>query len=209
MMKKALKISLLVIGILVVVPLLVLRVTGLEPRFIAPESQAYADSSRTAGPGLWRKGEVVREPVKNWDWVREVNHPVREHYIMMETNTWYGIPHSVTVRLNPRGDKLYLVGTAQGARLDKEFPDGKAWWKNVIRDPRVRMKIDGKIYEMTLVLINNRDEVTELTGRYPIQKRIGPDGNEQVIVEAHWFHVYQRNVPEYGSESKRRYVDFQ
>ena len=201
MMKKALKISLLVIGILVVVPILVLRVTGLEPRFIAPESQAYADSSRTAGPGLWLKGEVVREPVKNWDWVREVNHPVREHYIMMETNTWYGIPHSVTVRLNPRGDKLYLVGTAQGARLDKEFPDGKAWWKNVIRDPRVRMKIDGKIYEMTLVLINNRDEVTELTGRYPIQKRIGPDGNEQVIVEAHWFHVYQRNVPEYGSVS--------
>ena len=148
-MKKALKISLLVLGILVVVPLLVLRVTGLEPRFIAPETQAYADSGRTAGPGLWLKGEVVREPVKNWDWVREVNHPVREHFIMMETNTWYGIPHSVTVRLNPRGDKLYLVGTAQGARLDKEFPDGKAWWKNVMRDPRVRMKIDGKIYEMT------------------------------------------------------------
>jgi hypothetical protein len=200
MMKKALKISLLVIGTLGVFPILVLRVTGLEPRFIAPESQAYADSGRTAGPGLWLKGEVVREPVKNWDWVREVNHPVREHYIMMETNTWYGIPHSVTVRLNPRGDKLYLVGTAQGARLDKEFPDGKAWWKNVMRDPRVRMKIDGKIYEMTLVLINNRDEIAELTGRYPIRKRIGPDGNEQVVVEGHWFRVYQRNVPEYGSE---------
>ena len=200
-MKKTLKISLLVLGILVVVPLLVLRVTGLEPRFIAPETQAYADSGRTAGPGLWLKGEVVREPVKNWDWVREVDHPVREHFIMMETNTWYGIPHSVTVRLNPRGDKLYLVGTAQGARLGKEFPDGKAWWKNVMRDPRVRMKIDGKIYEMTLVLINNRDEVTELTGRYPIQKGIGPDGSEQVTVEAHWFHVYQRNIPEYGSES--------
>ena len=195
------KISLLVLGILVVVPLLVLRVTGLEPRFIAPETQAYADSGRTAGPGLWLKGEVVREPVKNWDWVREGDHPVREHFIMRETNTWYGIPHSVTVRLNPRGDKLYLVGTAQGARLGKEFPDGKAWWKNVMRDPRVRMKIDGKIYEMTLVLINNRDEVTGLTGRHPIQKRIGPDGNEQVVVEAHWFHVYQRNVPEYGSES--------
>lgn len=200
-MKKALKVSLLVIGILVVIPLLVLRMTGLEPQFIAPESQAYADSGRTAGPGLWLKGEVVREPVKNWDWVREVNHPVREHFIMMETNTWYGIPHSVTVRLNPRGDKLYLVGTAQGARLVKEFPDGKAWWKNVMRDPRVRMKIDGKIYEMTLVLINNRDEVVELTGRHPIQKRIGPDGSEQVLVEAHWFHVYQRNVTEYGSEA--------
>jgi len=195
---RALKVGLLVVSALVVLPLLVLGVTGLEPRFIAPESQAYADSGRTAGPGLWLKGEVVREPVKNWDWVREVNHPVREHYIMMETNTWYGIPHSVTVRLTPRGDKLYLVGTAQGDRLGKEFPDGKAWWKNVIRDPRVRMKIDGKIYEMTVVLINNRDEVAEITGRYPIQKRIASDGKEQVVVEAHWFRVFQRNVPEYG-----------
>ncbi len=201
-MMRALKVGLLIFGALVVVPLLVLRVTGLEPRFVAPESQAYADSGRTAGPGSWLKGEVVREPVKNWDWVREVNHPVRRHYIMMETNTWYGIPHSVTVRLNPRGDKLYLIGTAQGARLDKEFPDGKAWWKNVIRDPRVRMKIDGKIYEMTVVLINNRDEIAELTGSYPIRKRIGPDGNEQVVVEAHHFRVYQRNVPEYGGGSE-------
>lgn len=201
MMKKALKISLLVIGTLGVFPILVLRVTGLEPRFIAPESQAYADSGRTAGPGLWLKGEVVREPVKNWDWVREVNHPVREHYIMMETNTWYGIPHSVTIGLTPRGDKLYIRGTEQGSRLDKGFPYSKAWWTNVIRDPRVRMKIGGKIYEMTVVLVTDRAEVSEIMGRDPIRKEIGPDGKEQVVGVAHYFRVFQRNVPEYGSVS--------
>ena len=95
-MKKELKVGLLVvIGALVVVPLLTLRVTGLEPRYVDPATEAFADSGRTAWPGLWLKGEVVREPVTNWDWVREVNDPVRGNSIMLETRTRYGIPHSV------------------------------------------------------------------------------------------------------------------
>ena len=78
---------------------------------------------------------------------------------MLETRTWYGIPHSVTLGLTPRGSLLYIRGTEQGSRLDKGFPYAKAWWTNVIRDPRVRMKIDGKIYEMTVVLVTDRAEV--------------------------------------------------
>ena len=198
---KALKIRLLVIGALVVVPLLILRVTGLEPRYVDPTSEAYANSGRTAGPGLWLKGEFVREPVTNWDWVREVNDLACGNYIMLETRTWYGIPHSATIRLIPRSDKLYIVGTEQGSRLDKGFPDGKAWWINITRDPRVRMKIEGKIYEMTVVLITDRAEVAEITRRYPIRKEIAPDGKEQVVMVAHYFHVFQRNVPEYGGVS--------
>ena len=189
------------IGALVAVPVLVLGVTGLEPQYVDPASEEYANSGRTAGPGLWLKGEVVREPVTNWDWVREVNDPIRGNYIMLETRTWYGVPHSVTIRLIPRGDKLYIVGTEQGSTLDKGFPDGKAWWINVTRDPRVRMKIDGKIYEMTSVLITNRAEVAEIIGRYPIRKEVAPDGMEQVVMVAHYFCVFQRNVSEYGSLS--------
>ena len=51
-MKKALKVGLLVIGALVVVPLLTLRVTGLEPRYVDPASEEFANSGRTAWPGL-------------------------------------------------------------------------------------------------------------------------------------------------------------
>ena len=49
----------------------------------------------------------MQEPVTNWDWVNQVNDPVRGNTVMLETRTWYGIPHSVVINPTPRGDKLY------------------------------------------------------------------------------------------------------
>src|SRR5215475_6929280 len=77
-MVKALKIGFLVVGALVVVTLLTLRVTGLEPPYVDPSSEEFAKSSRTTRPGLWLKGEVVHEPVTNWDWVDKVNDPIKK-----------------------------------------------------------------------------------------------------------------------------------
>jgi hypothetical protein len=201
-MMRALKVGLLVVGVLVVVSLLTLRVTGLEPRYIDPSSAAFAESGRTAWPGLWLKGEVVREPVTNWDWVNHVTDPIRKNSIMLETRTWYGIPHSVTISPTARGDKFYIGGSEQDFRLQKEFPYSKTWWANIARDPRVRMKIDGKIYEMTVVLIQDRAEVARLRGgRDPIVKETDADGNEYITEEWHYWRVFQRNVPEYGGVS--------
>lgn len=193
----ALKISLLVALALVGVSLLTLRVTGLDPRYIDPSSAAFAESGRTAWPGLWLTGEVIREPVTNWDWVLEVNDPIRGSSIMLETRSWYGIPHSVTINLVPQGDKLYVSGSEQGSRLEKEFPYSKAWWANIERDPRVRMKIDGKIYEMTVALVADRAEVFQIIGRDPITRTIDAEGNEQITGVRHYWRVYQRNIPEY------------
>ena len=174
-----------------------LRVTGLDPRYIDPSSAAFAESGRTAWPGLWLTGEVIREPVTNWDWGLEVNDPIRGSSIMLETRSWYGIPHSVTINLVPRGDKLYVSGSEQGSRLEKEFPYSKAWWANIERDPRVRMKIDGKIYEMTVALVVDRAEVFQIIGRDPITRTIDAEGNEQITGVRHYWRVYQRNIPEY------------
>jgi hypothetical protein len=200
-MMRALKVGLLVVGALVVVSLLTLRVTGLEPRYIDPSSEAFAESGRTAWPGLWLTGEVVREPVTNWDWVNEVNDPIRKNSIMLETRTRFGIPHSVTINPTARGDKLYIGGSEQDFRLQKEFPYSKAWWANIVRDPRVRIKIDGKIYEMTVALVADRAEVAQLIGRDPVTKVIGADGKEQITGVRHYWRVYQRNIPEYGDGS--------
>ena len=52
--------------------------------------------------------------------------------------------------------------------MEKEFPYSKAWWANIERDPRIRMKIDGKIYEATVARVQDRDEVAQLFGRSPI-----------------------------------------
>ena len=198
---RALKVSLMVVGTLVVVSLLTLRVTGLEPRYIDPSSPAFVESGRTAWPGLWLKGEVVREAVTNWDWANDISDPIRKNSIMLETRTWYGIPHSVTISPTARGDKLYIGGSEQDFRLQKEFPDSKAWWANIVRDPRVRMKIDGKIYEMTVSLIADRAEVAQIIGRNPVRKEIDADGKEQITGVRHYWRVYQRNIPEYGDGS--------
>jgi hypothetical protein len=200
-MMRALKFGLLAVGIFVVISLVTLRITGLEPRYIDPSSEAFAESGRTAWPGLWLKGEVVREPVTNWDWVNQVNDPIRGNSIMLETRRWFGVPHSVTINPTARGDKLYIGGSEQDFRLQKEFPDSKTWWANIERDPRVRIKIDGKIYEMTVALVADRAEVAQLIGRDPVTKQIGADGQEQITGVRHYWRVFQRNIPEYGDGS--------
>lgn len=199
-MMKPLKIGLLVVGVLLVGTLLTLRVTGLAPGH--PSAQEYAKAARSARPGLWLTGEVVHEAVTNWDWVNQFSDAFSKNATELETRTWYGIPHSVTVLLVPRGDKLYLQSSAQTFRLTKKFPYSKAWWSNVERDPRVRLKIGGKIYDMTVALVQDRAEVARLRGeRDPIVKETGADGNEHITEEWHYWRVYQRNVPEYGTGS--------
>jgi hypothetical protein len=198
-MKKVLKVGgSLLVGI-VVLTLFTLRLTGLEPPYVDPSSEQFKKSGATTRPGLWLTGEVVTTPVTNWDWVNKVNDPVRKNTIMIETRTWYGIPHSVTTAIVGRGDKLYVHGHQDEGRMTKVFPYDKAWTANVARDPRVRMKIAGKLYEMTLVLIADRAEVAQIMGRDPESREKGPDGQERVNGVMHYWRVYQRNIPEYGS----------
>ncbi len=198
---KQIKTGLLIVIALLVVTLVTLRVTGLEPRYIDPRTPAFAESNRTTGPGLWLTGEVINEAVTNWDFINQVNHPVRGNSIMLETQTWYGIPHSVTVNAVPRGAELYLSGSAQGDRLEAGFPKNKAWWANIERDPRIRMKIDGKVYEATVALVQDRNEVSQLIGRNPVTTSIDENGQERITGVRHYWRVFQRNIPEYGDGS--------
>ena len=196
---KYVRIGLLGFTALLITTLITLRITGFEPRYIDSRTPAFVESNRTAGPGLWLAGEVVREPVINWDFINDVDHPVRGNSIMLETRTWYGIPHSVSVNARPRGPDLYLSGSAQGDRLDEEFPNNKAWWANVERDPRIRMKIDGKIYEATVALVQDQEEAARLLGGNPISTRVDENGNEQIVSKRYYWRVFQRNIPTYGA----------
>lgn len=189
--------GLLGVGVLILGTLLTLRVTGLEPEYMDYTTEEYNQRGRMTFPGLWLKGEVVNEPVENWDWVNDVDHPVRGNTIMLETRTWYGIPYSVTILPTPRGDKLYIGGSARDARLEREFPDYKMWWANVQRDPRVRLKIDGRIYEMTAVLVDDPVEFAQVIGREPVTKRLADDGSEQVVAKWYYWRVFQRNIEPY------------
>ncbi|MEQ8955887.1 MAG: hypothetical protein RL120_17270, partial [Gammaproteobacteria bacterium] len=102
-MNPKLKLGLLAVAGLLILSLLTLRIVGLDPPYLDATSPEFAERGRTGYPGLWLSGEVTREPVANWDWINQVNDPVRGNTIMLETRTWYGIPHSVVINALPRG----------------------------------------------------------------------------------------------------------
>ena len=194
---RKLRVGLTAVVLLLIGTICTLRVTGLEPEYMDYTTEAYNERGRMTYPGLWLKGDLVSEPVDNWDWVRDVRHPVRGNTIMLETRTWYGLPYSVTILPTPRGKNLYVGGSARGDRLSRDFPEYKQWWANVQRDPRVKLKIDGKIYEMTAALVHDPEELRQILGREPVSIRIADDGSEDVVAKWYYWRVTQRNVVEY------------
>ena len=100
-------------------------------------------------PGLWLSGEVVAEPITDWSFVADA----RE--IFVETRTWYGIPHSVTTVVVAHNGTLYVPSVyMEGGK----FPDARFWNRNVVRDPRVRLKIGERIVERKAVLVEDPEE---------------------------------------------------
>jgi len=194
---RKLRVGLTAVVLLLIGTICTLSVTGLEPEYMDYTTEAYNERGRMTYPGLWLKGDLVSEPVDNWDWVRDVRHPVRGNTIMLETRTWYGLPYSVTILPTPRGENLYVGGSARGDRLSRDFPEYKQWWANVQRDPRVKLKIDGKIYEMTAALVHDPEELRQILGREPVSIRTADDGSEDVVAKWYYWRVTQRNVVEY------------
>ena len=197
MIMRKLRVGLTAVVLLLIGTICTLSVTGLEPEYMDYTTEAYNERGRMTYPGLWLKGDLVSEPVDNWDWVRDVRHPVRGNTIMLETRTWYGLPYSVTILPTPRGENLYVGGSARGDRLSRDFPEYKQWWANVQRDPRVKLKIDGKIYEMTAALVHDPEELRQILGREPVSIRTADDGSEDVVAKWYYWRVTQRNVVEY------------
>ena len=191
----------LVVGV-IVLALLTLRLVGFEPQYLDPRSEEFERANRIARPGLWLTGEVVREVVTDWDFVNHLDDAERRDTVMLETRTWYGIPHSVTIGIVGRGDKLYIHANSSGWRMQRPFPHDKYWTQNVSRDPRVRLKIEDKIYEATVALMTDRDEVADVLGRDPVTVERGPDGDKRVTAVMHYWRVFQRNVPDYSADSQ-------
>jgi len=100
-------------------------------------------------PGLWLSGEEVKAPVTDWSFTDAID------LIFVETRTWYGIPHSVTTVCVAHDGALYVPSVYMEGGT---FPDARYWNRNVVRDPRVRLGIDGRIYERKAVLVEDPDE---------------------------------------------------
>jgi hypothetical protein len=124
-------------------------------------------------PGLWLKGNVVATPVTDWSFTDNI--PV----IQIQTQTPYLLPHSVNINCLDYNGQLYLVSV---------FPAGTThtWNDNVIRDPRVRLKIGDQIYDRTVSLVTDAAEqegVMETRHKKYPQLKIPPNPT------IHVFHV--------------------
>jgi len=134
-----------------VVLLLVLRITGLEPR------------DRT--PGLWLKGELVTAPVSDWSFTDAYQ------TVKVQTRTWYLLPHSVTTYCVAYKGQLYLTSVYNAGI---EYPHGRSWNADVARDPHVRLKIGDRLYDRILSHVTDPSEHAEVLEakrkKYPQQK---------------------------------------
>ena len=157
-MKTLLKIVGAILLCLVAV-LVVLRITGLDPH------------DRT--PGLWLTGDLVTTPVADWTFTDDVPN------IKLQTQTWYLLPHSVTINCLAYKGQLYVSSV---------YPAGtpRSWNDNVMRDPHVRIKIGDKVYDRTLLLVTDPAEqegvLQARAKKYP-QLKIPPNAT------IHVFHV--------------------
>jgi hypothetical protein len=193
---KVAKFGIIVIVAVVAVALITLRFTGLEPQYL--DLQQLRAHHMIARPGLWLKGQLVTTPVTDWSFVNDQQHPGESlNTILVETRTPYLIPHSVRVIPEVVDGRLYI--RSHQSRMDVKFPYDKTWTADVSRDPRVRLKIGGKLYPATVVLVADRAQAIQILGRPPETYQKGPGGQEHVVGYDHVFRVFQREIPEYAS----------
>jgi hypothetical protein len=102
-------------------------------------------------PGLWLKGEQVTASVESWKFAAETDE------IFIETDPWYGIPHSTTIWSVVVDDNIYIGSYG----LDK-----KAWEKNLIENANARLGISGKLYRVVVSKIDDEKLSTRLSQVY-------------------------------------------
>jgi hypothetical protein len=95
-------------------------------------------------PGLWLTGARGAAPVTDWSFTDA------HRTILVETRAWYGLPHSVTTVCVAYDRRLYLTSTYPPGAV---FPRDRAWNRNVVRDPRVRLKIGQQLFDATLAVV--------------------------------------------------------
>jgi len=134
-----------------------MRILGLCVVLVAALALVGCIDPKDRRPGLWLSGEVVTAPVTDWSFTDGQNE------IFLETRTWYGIRHSVTVVCAAHDGALYVPSLYYGGG---EFPEKRHWHRNVARDPRVRLEIGGRLYERRAVLVTDPKEWNDVLAAF-------------------------------------------
>ncbi len=138
---------------------------------------ASACQPQDGRPGTWLRGERVSGPVPDWGFTDAFTE------IFVETRTWYGVPHSVTTVCAAADGQLYVPSLYYGGA---EFPDARYWNRNVVRDPRVRVKIGDRLFEGTAELVSDEGDRSRaeeaFRNKYPAYEEYGQEPGAKWII---------------------------
>lgn len=106
-------------------------------------------------PGGWIRGEIVDGPVDDWTFAKE------SQYLLVESRARM-LPYSSQCWFMVKGGRIFLM-------LPALFGDSLE--RRIEEDPRIRIGIDGRVYNQRAVAMSSDGLVGELMG--PILRRIG------------------------------------
>jgi hypothetical protein len=122
-------------------------------------------------PGLGLSGEVNQQGVGDWSFTSDVEE------IFIETVTSYWIPHSVTTWCVIVENELYVAA---------DEPDEKRWVANVARDPNVRLKIAGKVYEQKLEPVTDDATIASIDRGFEQKYEYEPEEGDDGMSAGYW-----------------------
>ncbi len=122
-------------------------------------------------PGLGLPGEVHQQAVEDWSFTEDSGE------IFIETVTSHWIPHSVTAWCVTVGNDLYVSA---------DYADKKSWVTNVARDPNVRLKIKGRIYEQKLVPVADPTTIASIDSGFVRKYEYEEEEDDEEMTVGYW-----------------------
>ena len=120
-------------------------------------------------PGGALRGEPVTGPVQDWAFLDD------EHTVQLETNP--SDPYSVNIWIGHEGGRPYIPSSLIAGVAE---PTERQWVENVLDDPNVRLKVQGRLYDLRAVRVEDdteRESVrAALLAKYEVEA--SDDGHE-------------------------------
>jgi len=128
-------------------------------------------------PGLWLSGEPTAF-ADDWSFTDA------DKEIALEVSTPYLLPHSVTIWCASLDGALYVAAAN---------PETKHWPGWVENRPDVRLLIAGKLYEGTLVPVDDDATQERLRTAYATKYQLDTSGGTSPLASVRYWHVVARS----------------
>ncbi|MBM3778930.1 MAG: hypothetical protein FJW23_11980 [Acidimicrobiia bacterium] len=93
-------------------------------------------------------GTPVTSPITDWSFFDDIP------FVQIETRPWWLVPYTVTVAATHLEGRIYLYAGYKAPLpgkpdLRETFPEVRAWNGNLLRDPRIRVRVGDRLFTGT------------------------------------------------------------